>query len=157
HGSAGRGRTAWTPEATRVSRPHDPVPDLGPRVTAGGGGRPGVGFPPEARTGRSDVAKWRMKGQYIKNCSCLASCPCDTIGVPAPHKFCEGVVAMNVKEGNFDGVKLDGVKWAATVHWPGALHEGNGTLEAFIDEGTSAQQRDALIKILTGQSGGTLF
>ena len=103
------------------------------------------------------MAKWRMRGQYLKNCSCLASCPCDTIGVPAPNKFCEGVVAMNVKEGNFDGVKLDGVKWAATVHWPGALHEGNGTLEAFIDEGASAQQREALIKILTGQAGGTLF
>ncbi|TMB79590.1 MAG: DUF1326 domain-containing protein [Chloroflexi bacterium] len=107
--------------------------------------------------GRSAMTKWRMKGQYLKNCSCLASCPCDTIGVPAPNKFCEGVVAMNVKEGNFDKVKLDGVKWAATVHWPGALHEGNGTLEAFIDEGASAEQRDALIKILTGQAGGTLF
>jgi hypothetical protein len=98
-----------------------------------------------------------MKGDYLKNCSCLASCPCDTIGVPAPNTFCEGVVAMNVKEGNFDGVKLDGVKWAATVHWPKALHDGNGTLEAFIDESATPQQREALIKILTGQAGGTLF
>lgn len=103
------------------------------------------------------MPSWKMKGQYIKNCNCLASCPCDTIGVPAPNKSCEGVVAMNIQEGHFDGVSLNGLKWAATVHWPGALHEGNGTLEAFLDERANEKQRDALVKILTGQAGGTLF
>jgi hypothetical protein len=100
---------------------------------------------------------FRMKGEYLKNCSCLASCPCDTIGVPAPHKFCEGMVGMRITEGEVDGVKLDGLKWVATVHWPGALHEGNGTVEVFIDESANQQQRDGLISILTGQQGGTLF
>ena len=103
------------------------------------------------------MPSWKMKGQYIKNCSCLASCPCDTIGVPAPNKFCEGLVAMNIQEGHFDGVRLSGLKWAAAVHWPGALHEGNGTLEAFLDERANEKQREALVKILTGQAGGTLF
>jgi hypothetical protein len=23
---------------------------------------------------------WRVKGQYIKNCNCIATCPCDTRG-----------------------------------------------------------------------------
>lgn len=103
------------------------------------------------------MPSWRMRGQYLKNCNCLASCPCDTIGVPAPHGNCEGMVAMNIQEGNFDGVDLSGLRWAATVHWPGALHEGNGTLEAFIDERANEEQRNALIQILTGQAGGTMF
>ena len=103
------------------------------------------------------MPSWRMRGQYLKNCNCLASCPCDTIGVPAPHANCEGMVAMNIQEGNFDGVDLSGLRWAATVHWPGALHEGNGTLEAFIDERANEEQRNALIQILTGQAGGTMF
>ncbi len=103
------------------------------------------------------MADWKMKGQYLKNCSCLASCPCDTIGYPAPNKFCEGVVGMNIQEGHFDGVDLSGLKWAATVHWPGALHEGNGTLEAFVDESANEAQRNALLTILTGQAGGTFF
>ncbi len=103
------------------------------------------------------MPNWRMKGQYLKNCNCLSSCPCDTIGVPAPHNFCEGVVAMNVQEGHFDGVDLSGVRWAGVVHWPGALHEGNGTLEAFIDEGATEEQRNALVTILTGQAGNPLF
>ena len=100
---------------------------------------------------------WRMKGQYLKNCNCVPSCPCDTYGYPAPHEFCEGVVGMLVTEGHFDDVDLAGVKWAGTVHWPKALHEGNGTMEAFIDESTSDEQRQALGQILTGQAGGPFF
>ncbi|MDO8617200.1 MAG: DUF1326 domain-containing protein [Dehalococcoidia bacterium] len=103
------------------------------------------------------MPKWRMKGEYIKNCNCLASCPCDTIGVPAPHANCEGMAGMRILEGSFDGVDLSGLKWVATVHWPGALHEGNGTMEAFLDANASEAQRNALVQILTGQAGGGLF
>ena len=35
--------------------------------------------------------------------------------------------------------------------WPGAVHEGNGTMQMVIDERADAKQRDALAKILTGQ------
>lgn len=103
------------------------------------------------------MANWKMKGQYLKNCNCLASCPCDTIGTPEPHGFCEGLGGMYVQEGNFDGVNLSGVKWAIAYHWPGALHEGNGDVEAFIDEQTSEEQRNVLLQILSGQAGGTMF
>jgi hypothetical protein len=34
---------------------------------------------------------------------------------------------------------------------PGALHEGNGTMQLVIDERADAPQRDALLKILSGQ------
>ena len=103
------------------------------------------------------MADWIMKGQYLKNCNCLATCPCDTTGFPAPHKFCEGMAGMNIQEGHFDGVDLSGLKWVASYHWPGALHEGNGTLEAFVDESATEAQRNALLTILTGQAGGTFF
>ena len=103
------------------------------------------------------MAEWRMKGQYLKNCSCVAGCPCDTHGYPAPHEFCEGMVGMNVKEGDFDGTDLAGCKWVAVVHWPKALHDGNGTLELFIDEGASEEQREALGQILSGSAGGPFF
>jgi hypothetical protein len=103
------------------------------------------------------MADWKMKGQYLKNCNCLASCPCDTIGVPAPNKSCEGVVGMNIQEGYFDNVNLSGVKWAVTVHWPGALHEGNGTAEIFVDESANEGQRNAVLTILSGKAGGTIF
>jgi hypothetical protein len=100
---------------------------------------------------------WRMKGQYLKNCSCVPGCPCDTHGYPGPNEFCEGVVAMNVEEGEFEGTDLGGTRWAVMVHWPKALHDGNGTAEVLIDEGASDEQRQALGTILSGGAGGPLF
>jgi hypothetical protein len=100
---------------------------------------------------------WRMKGQWIKNCNCFAPCTCDGDGRASPHNFCEGVVGMRITEGNFDSVDLTGLKWAAAVHWPGHMFEGNGTIEAVIDSSASAAQREALMNILSGKHGGTLF
>ena len=100
---------------------------------------------------------WRMKGEYLKNCSCVAGCPCDTHGYPGPNEFCEGMIGMNIKEGDFEGTDLAGCKWVAVVHWPKALHDGNGTAEIFIDESANDSQREALGQILSGNAGGPIF
>src|SRR5260370_39823803 len=97
-----------------------------------------------------------MQGKYLKNCTCLGSCPCDTIGVPLPGPSCEGLVGMHITQGHFDKVKLDRLAWAASVHWPGALHEGNGSIQPFIEVTPSQAQRDALLQILSGKGGGPL-
>jgi hypothetical protein len=98
-----------------------------------------------------------MKGQYLKNCNCIASCPCDTGGYPYPGPGCQGVIAMRILEGQFDGTKLDGVIWGGVARWPGALHEGNGELTPFIDEKATEDQRNAILTIASGQAGGPLF
>jgi hypothetical protein len=100
---------------------------------------------------------WRMKGQYLKNCSCVPGCPCDTHGYPGPHEFCQAVLGMNVEEGDLEGTDLGGTCWVLAVAWPKALHDGNGTAELFIDEGASDEQRGALGTILSGSAGGPLF
>ena len=44
--------------------------------------------------------------------------------------------------------------WLAIValfKWPGAIHEGHGEALAFVDERADDAQRDALLKIMTGQ------
>jgi hypothetical protein len=73
------------------------------------------------------------------------------------HHECEGILGMQVTEGDHDGVSLDGIKWAAAYHWPGPLHEGNGTVKPYFDVGMSDEQKNALGQILMGQSGGTWF
>jgi hypothetical protein len=103
------------------------------------------------------MPSWRMKGEYLKNCSCVPGCPCDTHGYPGPHEFCEGIIGMNVAEGNFEDTDLGGLRWVAVVHWPKALHDGNGTAEIFIDESADDKQREALGQILSGQAGGPIF
>ena len=40
---------------------------------------------------------------------------------------------------------------AAIFKWPGAIHEGNGEAIAFVDENADEEQREALLKIMTGQ------
>jgi hypothetical protein len=64
---------------------------------------------------------------------------------------------MNISEGNFDDTDLGGLRWAVAVHWPKALHDGNGTGEVYIDESANDAQREALGTILSGQAGGPLF
>ena len=101
--------------------------------------------------------EWKMKGTYIKNCNCIATCPCDTTGRPYPDPGCEGMCGMQIVEGYFGKVRLEGLKWVGLYHWPKALHEGNGTLQPIIDEKASLEQRSALLTILSGQAGDTWF
>jgi len=100
---------------------------------------------------------WRMKGEYMKNCNCIATCPCDTIGFPHPQKGCEGMAGMHISEGNFGNVKLDGISWVVTYAWPGALHQGNGAIQPFIDQKATDEQRNALLTIMSGQAGNAWF
>lgn len=101
---------------------------------------------------------WRMKGMHIKNCNCAFGCPCD-FNAPPTYGPCEGMAGMQIREGHFGDVALDGLCWAATYYWPGPLHEGNGTMQPIIDERADARQREALLTILSGQEQdeGTFF
>jgi hypothetical protein len=101
---------------------------------------------------------WRLEGEWIKNCNCAFGCPCDFNARPT-QGYCKGLVGMHIKKGHFGSTRLDGVKFAASVHFPGALHEGNGQLQPIIDETASAAQREALFEIMSGKHSveGTLF
>lgn len=103
-------------------------------------------------------ADWRLEGEWIKNCNCAFGCPCDFNARPTQGS-CDGLVGMRISKGHFENTKLDGLVFAATVHFPGALHEGNGELQVMIDERATPQQRQALFDIMSGKNSaeGTLF
>lgn len=101
--------------------------------------------------------EWKMKGHYIKSCNCNPTCSCDTTGIPSPQKGCEGMGGMEIVEGHFGNVRLDGLKWIALYDWPGALHEGNGVLQPLVDERATPEQRNAILTILSGQAGNFWF
>ena len=104
------------------------------------------------------ASDWRLEGEWIKNCNCAFGCPCDFNALPT-HGSCKGMVAMRINKGHFEGTKLDGLVFAATVDFPGALHEGNGQLQPIIDERATPEQRQALFNILSGKysAEGTMF
>lgn len=101
---------------------------------------------------------WRLEGEWIKNCNCAFGCPCD-FNAPPTNGDCKGLVGMRITRGHFEGTSLDGLVFAATVDFPGALHLGNGAMQPIIDERATPDQRDALFKIMSGKHSaeGTLF
>lgn len=94
---------------------------------------------------------WTIKAKYYEACNCAYGCPCNMNGFPT-HGNCEGTVSFEILEGEKDGVDLSGVKVAAAVKWPGAIHEGNGQEVVFID--AREEQRGPLLDILTAQDPG---
>jgi hypothetical protein len=102
------------------------------------------------------VTDWYMEGPWLKNCNCDAGCPCD-FNVDPTHGYCEGLVGMRIAKGHFGDVDLSGVVWGGVVHWDGAIHEGNGVMQPFVDSSTTDEQRDALFQALSGEHGDTLF
>jgi hypothetical protein len=93
---------------------------------------------------------WSIKGQEISTCNCDWGCPCQFNALPTRGN-CRAVVAIRIDEGHFGDVKLDGLKVVGLFAWPGAIHQGRGEALAVIDERADARQREALLKILSGQ------
>ncbi len=93
---------------------------------------------------------WSIRGPEITTCNCDWGCPCQFNALPT-HGNCRAAVAFRIDKGHFGEVKLDGLKVVGIFAWPGAIHEGRGEALAVIDERATPEQRDALLKILTGQ------
>jgi len=102
------------------------------------------------------ATEWMMRGEYVKNCNCAPRCACDFWAAPTHHQ-CTGMFAMRIRHGHFAPSRLDGIVWAGTYYWPGPLHEGNGTLQPYISDKSSAPQRDALLTIMSGRAGNAWF
>jgi len=96
------------------------------------------------------VTYWRLKGRELVNCSCEYGCNCQFGGLP-DKGHCHAAFSMIIDDGEHGETDLSGLKIAAAFRWPGPIHEGNGEAAAFVDERADAAQREALLKIMTGQ------
>jgi hypothetical protein len=103
------------------------------------------------------VAHWRLDGQLLKLCNCPTFGACDTYCLVAPQGSCESILAMRIQSGHFGGVVLDGLAWSAVIRWPGTFYRGNGTMDLYVDEAASPDQRRCLGQIIGGEAGGTFF
>jgi hypothetical protein len=100
--------------------------------------------------------KWAMEADYLQACNCDSGCPCE-FEAPPTQGNCDGAGAWRINRGHYGDISLDGLGFGFAARWPGALHLGNGTAVLFFDEKANEQQRDALMKIATGQAGGMPF
>jgi hypothetical protein len=102
---------------------------------------------------------WRITGPSITSCNCDWGCPCQFNARPT-YGDCRAAVGMKIESGRFGTTKLDGLMWLGLFAWPKAIHEGNGEVLAVVDQRADAAQREAILKILTGQEtepGATIF
>lgn len=94
--------------------------------------------------------KWRIEGPHFINCNCDYGCPCQYVALPTDGT-CKAVVAFRIDKGNFGDTNLDGLMTINTYDWPGAIHEGNGSLQSIIDERADEEQRQGLAAIMQGE------
>ena len=93
---------------------------------------------------------WEFKGRELVNCTCEYGCNCQFNALP-DKGHCHAVAAIQIDQGFHGDVPLAGLRIAAMFKWPGPIHEGHGEAIAFVDERADANQREALLKIMTGQ------
>ena len=95
------------------------------------------------------ATEWSVRAVHLGNCNCAYGCPCKFSALPT-NGHCRSAIAYEIKEGYFGSIRLDGLRAVLITSWPGAIHEGNGTMQVIIDERADESQRDALLKILIG-------
>ena len=93
---------------------------------------------------------WEIEGRAFGNCNCSYGCPCQFNALPTDGT-CRAAVGYQIDEGHFGDVKLDGLRAAGLYTWPGAVHEGNGTMQLIVDDSASDAQREALLTIMQGK------
>jgi len=102
--------------------------------------------------------KWTIKGCEFVHCNCAHDCPCQFNARPTNGQ-CHAVAGIDIETGYRGTTKLDGLKIAAVLSWPGAIHEGNGQIVPIVDERATPEQREALLRLMSGQDTdpGTTF
>lgn len=96
------------------------------------------------------MTPWEIEGRELVNCNCSYGCPCQFNALPTKG-YCEAMGAIAVDKGHYGDVRLDGTKIGVVFQWPGPIHEGKGKCQPIVDAKASAAQRDALLKIMSGQ------
>lgn len=105
------------------------------------------------------MTPWEIQGRELINCNCSFGCPCQFNALPT-HGHCQANGAFIVDSGQYGNVKLDGLVFGFAAKWPGPIHEGKGHIQPFVDDKASPQQREALLKIMSGEDtdpGATIF
>jgi hypothetical protein len=98
---------------------------------------------------------WKMRGTGYEFCNCDFGCGCNFGGFPnSKDGSCRALVGMQIADGTCGDVTLGGVKCAALLAWPKAIHDGNGKCVFIVDPSTTEAQINALAQIFSGKLGG---
>ena len=102
--------------------------------------------------------EWTLQGVEFVSCNCAWGCPCQFNSLPT-YGDCRALAFGQIEQGRYADTPLDGLRWGVLMAWPKAIHLGNGTMQAIIDERADVRQRAALEAIIHGRDTdpGTLL
>ena len=98
---------------------------------------------------------YHLEGRLLEVCDCRVLCPC-WIGEDPDNGTCDTIVSYHFDKGTIDGVDVAGRTLALVAHLPGNILKGNWRVVVYLDDQTSDQQMEALLKVYTGQAGGPI-
>jgi hypothetical protein len=101
---------------------------------------------------------WNISGQYFETCSCDFVCPCilGQMAVRPSKGSCTFAMTLQVENGSFGNVPLNGLTFIVLGMTPEEMGKGNWSVGLIVDERASAEQRDAVLAIASGQAGGPM-
>jgi hypothetical protein len=98
---------------------------------------------------------YELEGRLLEVCNCNVLCPC-WIGEDPDNGTCDAVVAWRVDKGTVEGVDISDRTLATLTYIPGNILRGNWKVVAYVDDGATDEQQEALLKVFTGELGGPL-
>ena len=103
------------------------------------------------------TAQWKIEGEYFESCNCDVICACLVQNVP-PRGRCDAAMAFRVDSGSYGDTRLNGLKSAVMISFPGPgkMRDGNWTAALYVDDNASKDQAEALTAIFSGQAGGPM-
>jgi hypothetical protein len=101
------------------------------------------------------TTRWALRGRGYEFCNCDFGCGCNFSGFPnSKDGSCRALIGLDIRQGSCGNVNLSGLRCAAVVDWPKAIHEGHGKCVFVVEPPTSEAQIGALAQIFTGKLGG---
>ena len=96
---------------------------------------------------------YHLEGRLLEVCNCRVLCPC-WIGEDPDFGTCDTIVAWHFDKGSIEGVDVAGHTIALIAHVPGNILQGNWRAAVYLDNKSSPQQEEAILKVYTGKLGG---
>jgi hypothetical protein len=108
----------------------------------------------DSRSEKSSLSSWKLEGDYFEGCNCDIVCPCVYLLDP-DEGSCYVTCAWHIQKGNYANTDLSGLNVVALFNTPGNMVTGPKWKAAlYIDERATQEQKNAIIKIYSGQAGG---
>jgi hypothetical protein len=98
---------------------------------------------------------YQIEGRLLEVCTCNILCPC-WVGEDPDAGTCDSAMAWRIDQGTIEGIDVAGRTLALSVHIPGNVLAGNWKAVVYVDDESTAEQQDALLKVFTGQLGGAI-